>query len=787
MANLPPTVACVATPSPPAWMRLTILLVAAQCLALLLLGVMLLNKHHGLAQDLILSRIEIQAGELETALRTAVLTGLRPEEVHSLPAMVQRIRHADVAIAAIEVIATDGAGYRIVFASGAANAGRVVSGSEWRHMTAVRGFVHEQTASGSVIAATIRDVADEAMAVLRIRVATDFLRHEEEKVSRALWLRIGMATVAMTLATLVLLAGLRTAGTGGAALRYRVMTLALVATLSAGGYVAWYAKGLFEAGLTPVLTSKTAIVADLLAGKLVRAEALGIPLDKLPRVNEYFADLIVQHPEVAAIRLNNEVGAQLAGHGIASLPWIERTAGNGRIAVSADGDLVARRMGELALDVGIVLLVTAVVFRELLSALIVTLPGGGTAMVERVQALRLPLFIFILTEEMSRAFMPLFIQSLAIDESYLGNETQVGLPIAIYMLFFALTTPFAGRWADRWGGARVFAAGAGLTLAGFLWMALASSYWELLPARALCACGYATGTMVCQRQLIMFTRQSERARGLGLFIGAIGMAAICGSALGGVLAVQFGFRPVFLVSALLALLALGIFHLSQGKEKTNDHAQAVPLLSFAEIRRLLGNQRFSALMLGGAIPAKIALAGFLFYLVPLALHQFDYSPAAIGRAVMVYFVLVAAINPLASWLSDRRGWRWSLTLAGGAVIGLGGLFGLGTWLFEEIHTEWWIWAGILTLGIGTGLASAPMQALATEIGARTGADSNVSSPATSVAVILRTLERLGSVIGPLWAGVWLATTGWGGAMAAIGLVVLSGTLLCHVARAESRS
>jgi hypothetical protein len=48
-------------------------------------------------------------------------------------------------------------------------------------------------------------------------------------------------------------------------------------------------------------------------------------------------------------------------------------------------------------------------------------------------------------------------------------------------------------------------------------------------------------------------------------------------------------------------------------------------------------------------------------------------------------------------------------------------------------------------------------------------------------VVLRTLERLGSVIGPLWAGAWLAGGGWHGAMTAVGTIVLAGTALCLAA------
>jgi MFS family permease len=517
------------------------------------------------------------------------------------------------------------------------------------------------------------------------------------------------------------------------------------------------------------VAAKVEGIAGFVASKIERATKLGIPLDQLPGVVDYFAGIKAHHPEVAALRLIDGGGQPLAAHGQAVGPWIERSAGPARVAVSADEGFVARRLEELAADIGILLLVAVLVFRELLAALLGRLPsGGGTATGDQLQSLRLPLFLFILTEEMSRAFLPLYIKSFA-GGGFLGQEAEVGLPIAIYMLCFALATPFAGRWADRWGVARVFAAGVGLSLVGFAWTALVTDYWQLLPARALCACGYAVGTMACQRQLIALTAPAERARGLAMFVGAVGIAAICGAALGGVLADQIGFRPVFAVSALLALLAFVVFRFTLGG--AGKYGDAGPPLRLAEVLRLMSDRRFAVLMLGGAIPAKIALAGFLFFLTPLALHQLDYSPAAIGRAVMLYFILVAAINPVASWLSDRHGWRLSLTLIGGTLIGIGGLAG---WLGTAINEEQAVWIGIATLGIGTGLATAPMQALASEIGARAGA--------SSVAVVLRTVERLGSVIGPLWAGVWLAATGWSGAMAAIGLTVLAGTLLCLAAR-----
>lgn len=755
-------------PAPPrAWRRLALFLVLAQCLTLALLGAMLLDKHRRLLEELTLSRVEVAAGGIAAMLRLGLHTGLHPAEMENLPPLLRSVRTADDGIAAIAVFAVEGGQPRIVMADGAIAVGDTLPEDLTRSLAQVRGFWRGRGGGDPLLASLVRDEADEAAGGLLIRTAGAPLEAAAAAMAAVLWTKLGLAAAAMVLATLGGLAWLHRRP-ADPWLRRRLMTLALVTVIAAGLQVAWTAEGLFSARLAPALEAKLQAAADFLATKIARAVDLGIPLDRLPGIDAGFASFMASNGEIAALRLTDAAGDVLVeqGRSATASSWTSsQLPGAGSVAAAADAGFVARRLGELAADIGVVLLVAVLVFRELLSALAGSLAGPTPTAGDRLASLRLPLFLFILTEELSRAFLPLYFKGFAGGLPGIGPETEAGLPIAVYMLCFALATPFAGRWADRWGVARVFAAGVLLSVAGFAWTALAGNYWQLLPARALCAWGYATGTMACQRQLILLSGPAERARGLALFVGAVGIAAICGSSLGGLLADQLGFRPVFGISALMALVAWLVFRRSSGTAALAGDAG--PPLRLAEVTRLLRDRRFALLMAGGAIPAKLALAGFLFYLAPLALHHHEYSPAAIGRAVMLYFILVATINPLASRLSDRYGWRLSLTVAGGLLIGAGGLAG---WLG---NSEVAIWIGIACLGIGTGIATAPMQALASEVGAAAGA--------TAVAVVLRTLERLGSVVGPLWAGLWLAGAGWNGAMAAIGIVVLAGTLLCLAA------
>ena len=163
-----------------------------------------------------------------------------------------------------------------------------------------------------------------------------------------------------------------------------------------------------------------------------------------------------------------------------------------------------------------------------------------------------------------------------------------------------------------------------------------------------------------------------------MFVAAVSIAAICGTSIGGVLAERLGYRAVLVISAFAAVSGFVIFAVSQRSLATSSAPQAN--FRLADLKPLLRNRRFMSLMLGAAIPAKISLAGFLFFLTPLGLQAADYSPAAIGRAIMLYYILLTLSNPLASYLSDRWQRHLSLVLGGMLLIGLPGL-----WLDLALH------------------------------------------------------------------------------------------------------
>lgn len=766
-----------ATLTRPQWLRLGALLLAALWLTMGLLGFLLLNKQHQLMLDLAVSRAAVIAGDIDATLQTAQRSGLTLDETQSLQSLLQRLQGDTPDLARIDIFRSNGGAASILYSSDARRIGSAAQPA-WQRLS-LRDKALWQIEAGNGRIEAGRRISDAQERNVGGYVLTIDARryYHQTGYSRTVFLQTLFGTALGAGLLLLALLWLLAQRPGGR-LRTRILGVALPVMLASGIGLSLHATRLFSATLQPALEAKAASVADFTRAKLARALALGIPLRQLVGIDDYFATLLAKHPELAAIRLDDVQQQALSARQTAGAIGLTLTRPLldpdrpaqllGQLQVSTAAGFVASQMQALAADIAIVLLVGLIVFNEALSALLGRLPATAGIAPDaavrsgRLAAIRLPLFLFILTEELTRAFLPLHIRELVATAGHAGQTTLIGLPISVYMLCFAVATPLAGGLADRHGAGRIFTAGAALSAAGFVWAALTDDLWQFALARACCATGYALATMACQRAILADSDQQSRAQGLAMFIGAVGIAAICGSSIGGVLAERAGVGAVLSLSALLCLIATALFaRIALPRTIPGDEKP----FAWIDLLRLLRQRRFAMLMLGGAIPAKIALAGLLFYLTPLALAAAGYAPAAIGRAVMVYFILITCVTPLAARWSDRYRLRLSLVVVGGMIIGGGALAGWNGGVAGTL-------IGIVALGIGTGLSAAALQALANEVGT---ADGSIGVMAATAA--FRTIERIGSAIGPLLAGTLLLAGSYGSAMAAIGGVLLLGALL----------
>jgi len=379
---------------------------------------------------------------------------------------------------------------------------------------------------------------------------------------------------------------------------------------------------------------------------------------------------------------------------------------------------------------------------------------------------RTPMFIFIFAEELSRSFFPLYVSDLYRPVPGLTQDMVIGLPISLFMLFVAIGTPFAGIWTDRFGSRNIFLAGAILAIAGFVGTGLAPDLYHLLLWRSLTAIAYALITMSCQGYIVAMTTKENRAQGMAVFIGAIMVAAICGTSIGGVLADRLGFRVTFFMSAVLSIIA-AVFVYNTFQRRQTESTQAPPKLRLVHFLQLLGNARFAVLMLFGAIPAKVILTGFLFYLTPLYLNELGNSQSEIGRGMMVYFIVMVFGTPIFARLADTFGLRFLPVLVGGILAGGGGML---MFLWEDTLA---VILGVGLLGAGHALSTAPLISMVPSVCAR----EVEAMGQTTVLGVFRILERVGSVAGPFLTAFLVATLGSAHAIAALGALVLGSTVL----------
>ncbi|MGU3494994.1 MFS transporter [Xanthobacteraceae bacterium A53D] len=370
------------------------------------------------------------------------------------------------------------------------------------------------------------------------------------------------------------------------------------------------------------------------------------------------------------------------------------------------------------------------------------------------------LFLFMLAEELTRPFLPRYVQVLAPPNLPFSPDVAISLPIVVFMAAVALCQlPFAA-WSERLGRRTGFVLGAGLAASGYVLSAITGEYYVFLAARGLTAIGYALVFVSAQGHVVDGSAPHERAEGLAVFVRAIMVAALCGPPIGGVIGDRLGGNVAFLFSAGLAVMALGLAYISLPKSQPRP---GVGGLSASDISAALRAPRLAPLLFGCAFPAKFILAAFCFYLIPLELQREGYSSAAVGRLQMIYPVIMVLAVPLFAALADRWSARSSFVAAGGLLAGAGALV-------VAFGTSPLILALVLgLLGLGQAMSIAPQSALV--------ADSARHVPGERSAGVLglfRLVERSGNAVGPAFAGVLLGTFGFVTSMMSIGGLVVVG-------------
>ena len=380
-----------------------------------------------------------------------------------------------------------------------------------------------------------------------------------------------------------------------------------------------------------------------------------------------------------------------------------------------------------------------------------------------------PLFFFIFGVELSRSFFPLFVRDLYDPSLGIDESIAIALPMSVWVVAMLVTTPMVLIAIRQWGVRETLLVGMAPTSIGLIATAFAGGFIELIAWRCLTAAGFGLVTATILVRLAMTAPQRRRALNLGVFVTAAGGGSVCGTAIGGILAERIGYPNTFLVGAVIVFVAMGITlgFLSPG-EGAGNGAEPRGRVHQRGSLRIYGSPRFIAFMGLSALPSRIVLAGFLFFLVPLYLDSLGFGGAAIGRTMMTYFVVLLILNQAAALIADRFQKHGVLILAGGVASAVGCL------LFVSTAEIWPLVIAIALIGLGQSLVMTPQVAVLPAYFRRETDEFGTGA----ITAAFRVVERGGSVLGPLIAGVVVATEGLeqAGRWIGYGVLVTTGLL-----------
>ena len=395
--------------------------------------------------------------------------------------------------------------------------------------------------------------------------------------------------------------------------------------------------------------------------------------------------------------------------------------------------------------------------------------------------IRIALFLMMFAEELSRSFLPLFVERLSPAASGFSTEVLVSLPISLFMLLAAAFTPIGGMMADRIGARRVFLIGVIPAAVGYFGTFLTFGYYDFLLWRSLTGIGYGLIFIAAQAWVSESSTGARRAKNMSVFVGAVFVGMICGPPIGGIIAGRLGFEITFLLSAGLSLLAGIIVYRMLGERRRVVRSASRSWFNVKAWRLLFVDPEFFSVTFLLAVPGKFVSTGFFFFLVPLYLSELGNSQSMIGWIMMLYGIVTFAGLPAASWIADHTG-RYSLVAATGvALTGIGCLAGLPkAGIFDG---TWSVAIAIVMLGVGHALSLTSQVAVVQGIAARHSGSIGQASAISAY----RLVERAGLVLGPVVAAPLAVAYGYGGAIAWIGAIALACVALFVAMAAASKA
>jgi ACS family D-galactonate transporter-like MFS transporter len=273
----------------------------------------------------------------------------------------------------------------------------------------------------------------------------------------------------------------------------------------------------------------------------------------------------------------------------------------------------------------------------------------------------------------------LSIAETAIMQDFHLPPASMGLLLSAFFWTYAAFQIPAGMLIDRFGIRSTYAAAFLLWSTASAATALSNNSTDILLLRLLLGLAEAIGPVAS----LAFIRQNFSGREQGLpvsiYVSGQTLGPACGASLGSVLLASFGWRPLFAVTGLAALLWVpGWYWLAPKRPRQSATEAAIRLKPSLQWSVMFTSRAFWALS------ACVFFFSYYWYFVLTWMPAYlilarKFSTLAMGGTLSVPLFIMAATNLIAGWLADRlvaktgsvfrvRMWFTVAGLAGAALI-----------------------------------------------------------------------------------------------------------------------
>ncbi len=379
---------------------------------------------------------------------------------------------------------------------------------------------------------------------------------------------------------------------------------------------------------------------------------------------------------------------------------------------------------------------------------------------------RMPLFIALFAEGLLTAWMPLYARSLPNTLAPWVPDTMATVaPIAIFTAALVAMMAVSRLWWDRVPLRQNAIGGLLLSIVGLVGASLAPDIATLTVSRAVSGAGLGLLRVACVDYSLFVPHHAADRHDEDGFSKAFLTSGVSGLAIGAVLADWAGPGMVFVIAAVVSLIAMSValIFMDRSIGHHNVGTSATIAERLAPVRAIFSNPRVGLSVLLFAIPLSLLDRGFIFFLVPLALSDMGLSQSLISHVLTAYALLMIAGYAIwAGILSEEKGFVIpaciTMAILGLVLIALGTQFDAQSWIIT-----------VLIVGVCAGLTRAFRSRVLTAAG-----KDDFTLPEVEFQKGLT--FQIGGFVGPLLAGIIVMFFGMQTAPLVIGtLVALSVT------------